>query len=63
MRSESLRNDNRFRNSGERAEPGLVEGRNEDWWSRGEGEGEAGYREEGMLKIENRFSGYLVSGQ
>lgn len=63
MHSKSLRNDNGFRNSGERAEPGLVVGRNEDWWSRGERNGEAGYREEGMLKIESRLSDYLVCGQ
>ena len=62
MHSEILRDDNGFRNSGERAEPGLSEGRSEDWWDRGEREGEAGYREEGMLKIENRFRGYLVGG-
>lgn len=62
MHSKSLRDDKGVRNSGERVEPGL-RGKNEDWWSRGEREGEAGYREEGMLKIENRFSGYLVGGQ
>lgn len=62
MYLEIFRDDNGFRNLGERVEFGFFEGRSEDWWDRGEREGEVGYREEGMLKIENRFSGYFVGG-